>query len=313
MSEQLRTEMEQLIQQEKLPPKFYYLAARYYLPLAEAICNAQRQAGRPWMVGVNGAQGTGKSTLGRFLQLFLQRVHGLRCVAISLDDFYYTREEREQLASNTHPLLVTRGVPGTHDVSLGIAICKQLLVADDSSVTMIPRFNKAVDDRFPPEQWSRHQGKTDVLLFEGWCVGNRPQLPDSLGEPANQLEASEDASGLWRQYVNNSLQHYQPWFAMIDQLVMLKAPSMGAIYRWRFEQEEKLAAAHQGDQSRIMSREQINRFVQHYERLTTYALEEMPDRADCVFFLDEGHNITGVSGPLSEKMNTETEDSSSAS
>lgn len=309
MSETLRTEMEQLIKQEKLPPKFYYLAARYYLPLADAISKAQQAAGRPWMVGINGAQGTGKSTLGRFLQLFLSRVHGLRCVAISLDDFYYTREERQQLASNTHPLLMTRGVPGTHDVSLGIAICKQLLVADETSVTMIPRFDKAIDDRCPPEQWSRHMGKTDVLLFEGWCVGNRPQLPDSLGEPINALEADEDDSGQWRQYVNNSLQYYQPWFAMIDQLVMLKAPSMGSIYRWRFEQEEKLAASHKGGDNRIMSREQINRFVQHYERLTTFALQEMPERADCVLYLNEDHDITRVSGPLSETMDTGARDS----
>lgn len=298
MSEELRTEMEQLIQQEKLPPKFYYLAARYYLPLADQIARAQQQAGRTWIVGVNGAQGTGKSTLGRFIQLFLQRSHKLRCVTLSIDDFYYTREEREQLARNTHPLLVTRGVPGTHDVSLGIAVCKQLQVADQSSMTMIPRFDKAVDDRAPPDKWTRHTGATDVILFEGWCVGNRPQLPDTLSEPINALETREDAEGHWRQYVNNSLQHYQPWFAMIDQLVMLKAPSMAAIFRWRLEQEQKLADSHQGKDNRIMNSTQINRFVQHYERLTTFALEEMPQRAACVFHLNEAHDITHVSGPL---------------
>lgn len=302
MSELLRTEMEQLIQQEQLPAKFYYLAARYYLPLADVVADAQREAGRPWMIGINGAQGTGKSTLSRFLQLFLERRHALRCTVLSIDDFYYTREERGQLARNTHPLLKTRGVPGTHDVSLGIAVCEQLLAADEQTVTRIPRFDKAADDRCPPPEWTRHNGRTDVLLFEGWCVGSRPQLPDSLGRPVNTLEEIEDADGRWRQYVNNSLQHYQPWFAMIDQLAMLKAPSMAAVFRWRLEQEQKLAAKHRGDDNRIMNEQQIVRFVQHYERLTAYSLGEMPQRADCVFYLDEQHDVSRVGGPLAASM-----------
>lgn len=298
--------MEQLIEREKLPSSFYSLAARFYLPLSDTIAKAQQQAGKPVMIGINGAQGTGKSTLGHFLELFLQHKHNLNCVCLSIDDMYYTRAEREQLAANTHPLLITRGVPGTHDLSLGISVCEQLLAADENSQTRIPRFNKAIDDRLPVEQWSLHEGKTDVLLLEGWCVGNRPQDPDTLGEPINQLERDEDPNGQWRRYVNIQLQYYQDWFNRLDQLIMLKAPSMAAIYRWRNEQEAKLAASYQGDKHRIMSTEEISRFVQHYERLTTFALEEMPQRADCVFHLNEAHNITRVSGPLATTMGFDT-------
>lgn len=302
MSEQLRTKMEQLIEREKLPSSFYSLAARYYLPLSDVIAATHKQTGRPWMVGVNGAQGTGKSTLGHFLELFLQHKHGLNCVCLSIDDMYYTRAEREQLAVNTHPLLITRGVPGTHDLALGISVCEQLLAADEHSETRIPRFNKAIDDRLPIEQWSVHRGKTDVLLLEGWCVGNRPQPPDTLGEPINALERDEDPDCRWRRYANIQLQYYQRWFKKLDQLIMLKAPSMAAIYNWRNEQEAKLAASFQGETNRIMSSDDISRFVQHYERLTTYALQEMPQRADCVFHLNEAHNITQVSGPLAPAM-----------
>ena len=302
MSETLRTEMERLIERESLPTSFYSLAACHYLPLSDAIAAARQRADRPWMVGINGAQGTGKSTLGQFLELFLGHKHGLNCVSISLDDFYYTREEREQLATTTHPLLITRGVPGTHDLALGISVCQQLLAAGEDSSTLIPRFDKANDDRAPAIRWRRHVGKTDVLLLEGWCVGNRPQPPDTIGEPMNTLERDEDPDGNWRRYVNIHLQYYQKWFRMLDQLIMLKAPSMGAIYRWRNEQEQKLAARHEGDASRIMNREQIARFIQHYERLTSFALKEMPDRADCVFHLDEQHSITRVSGPLADTM-----------
>lgn len=302
MSETLRTEMERLIERERLPSSFYSLAACYYLPLSDAIAAARQRADRPWMVGINGAQGTGKSTLGQFLELFLSHKHGLNCVSISIDDFYYTREEREQLAASTHPLLITRGVPGTHDLALGISVCQQLLAAGENSVTLIPRFDKANDDRVPAAHWRRHTGKTDVLLLEGWCVGNRPQPPDTLGDPINTLERDEDADGHWRRYVNIHLQYYQQWFQMLDQLVMLKAPSMAAIYRWRNEQELKLAARHTGDNSRIMNKAQIARFIQHYERLTSFALQEMPARANCVFHLDEKHSVTRVSGPLAADM-----------
>ena len=304
MSELLRTEMERLIEQEQLPSSFYPLAARFYLPLADAIADVKKRADRPWMVGINGAQGTGKSTLCRFLELVLRNQHHMNCVSISIDDLYYTRQEREQLAKNTHPLLITRGVPGTHDVSLGINVCKQLLAADENTQTLIPRFNKARDDRFEPEQWTKYRGKIDVLLFEGWCVGNRPQLPDALSEPVNALEQQEDSNGNWRRYVNNSLQYYQPWFDMLDQLVMLKAPSMAAIFRWREEQEQKLAARHPASakDNRIMNSAQIKRFVEHYERLTTFNLEDMPERADCVYHLNEAHLITRVSGPLAATM-----------
>lgn len=307
MSESLRTEMEHLMRQEKLPASFLALAMQYYRPLADAVASAQRRAGRAWMLGVNGAQGTGKSTLASVMALFLEQLHGLRCVSLSIDDLYYTRAQRQQLAREQHPLLKTRGVPGTHDLELGMDVCRRLLSADEHSTTLIPRFNKALDDRYPAEQWTEHCGRIDVLIFEGWCVGNQPQPPEALDEAVNELEYSEDADGSWRRYVNDCLQAYQPWFAMIDQLVMLRAPSMAAIFRWRLEQERKLAATHQGDASRIMNEQQINRFIQHYERLTTYALAEMPQRADCVFHLNEAHDIVAVSGKLGEMIKAASE------
>ncbi len=312
MSDLLRTEMEQLIAREQLPPSFYSLAARFYLPLADAIARAQIQAGHPWILGINGAQGTGKSTLSQFLELFLQHQHGLRCTSLSIDDFYYTRAEREKLARETHPLLITRGVPGTHDLALGMSVCEQLLAADADTETLIPRFDKASDDRLPPDQWTRHEGTTDVLILEGWCVGNRPQPPDTLGEPLNELERREDPDGQWRRYANIHLQYYQKWFRTIDQLIMLKAPSMRAIYRWRTEQEQKLASRHrdvEGRDNRIMDQAAINRFIQHYERITAFALQEMPDRADCVFHLNEQHAISRVTGPLADALNVPGGDS----
>ena len=302
MNTELRNQVQQLIERERLPEEFHTFAAQFYLPLADVIADSRHNAGRPWMVGINGAQGTGKSTMAQFLQLFLEHKHHLRCASISLDDIYLTRAERTALAASVHPLLITRGVPGTHDLALGISVCKQLLGADDAAEIPIPRFDKATDDRLPAEQWTLHKGKTDVLLLEGWCIGSRPQALDALDAPINGLESAEDPQGVWRRYVNARLHDYQQWFAMIDQLIMLKAPSMNAIYRWRGEQEQKLAASARGNMLRIMSADQIRRFIQHYERVTTFGLTDIPPRADLVFHLDEAHAIAHVTGPLAKAL-----------
>src|SRR6185437_8649015 len=75
----------------------------------------------PLVLGLCGAQGSGKSILARSLaDRFASR--GRRVAVLSLDDLYLTKAERSRLAQEVHPLLGTRGVPGTHDVALGLQI-----------------------------------------------------------------------------------------------------------------------------------------------------------------------------------------------
>ncbi|WP_255210702.1 hypothetical protein [Methylogaea oryzae] len=169
------------------------------------------------MLGINGGQGSGKSTLCEFLRLILEQGFGLRVAGLSIDDIYKTRAEREQLAKTVHPLLLTRGVPGTHDVELGLGVIDALKQAEAGDSVAIPSFDKARDDRRQLDEWPRFRGKADVVVFEGWCVAAKPQDEIELAQPVNRLEAEEDADGRWRRYVNQQLQGaYTELFGRLD-------------------------------------------------------------------------------------------------
>ena len=71
-----------LIAAEKLPADYALIVARYWLPLASHIAQ-QRKPDLPLIVGINGAQGSGKSTSCLFLEALLGDM-GLNAVTLSL-------------------------------------------------------------------------------------------------------------------------------------------------------------------------------------------------------------------------------------
>lgn len=274
-----------------------------YVPLGAWLTCKKRQKKGPLVVGINGAQGAGKSTLFNLIEVILTEGFNLKVVGFSIDDLYKTYDERVQLSETIHPLLRTRGVPGTHDVDLGIEILNSLKQSDESTITKIPVFDKSTDDRCQASVWQEWFGPADVIVLEGWCVGADPQPPELLMEPINELERDKDPSGLWREHVNAQLSGaYQELFSMIDVLIMLKVPSMDAVFEWRSLQEKKLAervkyiydTQQPTEHLRIMNEEQIKRFIQHYERLTRHMLDEMPDRADVTLCLNDNHKISEI-------------------
>jgi D-glycerate 3-kinase len=260
-----------LIEVEALPRDYAAVVELAWQPLADRFAG---EAKRPLVVGINGAQGTGKTTLCRFLEELLYQ-RRLRAVTLSLDDLYLTKAERLTLARDEHPLFATRGVPGTHDVALGEAIVDDLRAG---RTTPLPYFAKAADDRAADGKIV--ESRVDVILFEGWCVGAVPQPAAALRDPVNRLEADEDADGSWRREVNRRLAtDYAELFARIDLLVMLKVESFEAVRANRRLQEQKLAARDPTGAA-LMDDAALDRFLMHYERLTRWMLEEMPARAD---------------------------------
>jgi len=281
---------------ERLPPAYADLAGQYFAPLAEQLVALHRERGRPLLVGVNGSQGSGKSTCCAWLVQALREEHGLSALALSLDDFYFTRAERAALAATVHPLLATRGVPGTHDIDLLRTTLSHLVGQGGTTVVHVPRFDKASDDRAPAAHWDRVEPPVAVILLEGWCLGARPQGAEALAAPVNALEATEDAGGRWRRYVNDALRDaFLPLYAEVDRWVMLRAPSFDCVYRWRLEQEHKLRAR-AGAGVAVMSDEEVARFVQYFERLTRHCLAELPDRMDVIYTLDNDRQIVKVEG-----------------
>jgi D-glycerate 3-kinase len=282
--------IDEFIAQHRLPGRFRDLIERHYLPLA-AWLESQGQADEALLIGINGAQGTGKSTLAAFLQIALEQGANWHVVVLSIDDFYLTRAERKKLGEHIHPLMETRGVPGTHDMQLLTTCIEQLKNPGSEKYLALPRFDKSRDERADPESWPLVSGPIDLIILEGWCVGCTPQSGDDLLEPINLLEREEDASGDWRRYVNDQIKGgYSELFATLDALIFLQAPGFDAVYRWRLEQEKKLAAVAPGDAAGIMNSKQIARFIQYYERITKLNLATLPGTANVVLELNENHD-----------------------
>src|ERR1700754_3502812 len=166
------------------------LAATVLGRFAAAIAHAPG----PFVLGISGLQGSGKSTLASGL-IAAAREHGWGAVTLSLDDVYLTRGEREALAARVHPLLRTRGVPGTHDLSLLVATLDALAKASPERPVSLPRFDKGHDDRHPPASWPTVAEPPTLVILEGWCLGVEAVEDAALIEPVNALERDEDRDG----------------------------------------------------------------------------------------------------------------------
>ncbi len=237
---------------------------------------------RPALIGISGAQGSGKTHWCKLLEA----TNRPRIAHFSLDDIYLTRAEREALAREVHPLFLTRGPPGTHDLDLADRTIAALEAAGPQTQTPLPRFDKARDDRAPESEWPRFAGKPEAILIDGWCVG---ALAPPEGPPLNAVER-EDADGVWRAAISEALTvDYAPFFEAFDAILYLKAPSWEIVRAWRGEQEQKLLA-------RPLTAEEnaaLDRFVMHYERLTRSMLDGKLT-ADWIVHLDETRAVTEI-------------------
>jgi D-glycerate 3-kinase len=294
--QELTTLIEQYIVNEKLPMAYLDVALKWFKPLCDSIqlhqnkSDGSQTAKRgPYFIGVNGCQGSGKSTLSGLMSYLFNQYYGKKSIVMSLDDFYYTKAQRLSLSQTVHPLLATRGVPGTHDTELMSAVFHSLA---QGNATHIPTFDKSIDDRATINKWQKIESPVDIVIMEGWCWGTQAQESEALTLAVNEFEGKYDHEGTWRQYVNSALTTtYTPLYAYMSCWVFLKAPSFDAVYAWRREQEEKLQLR-VGDASHIMSEADILTFIQYYQRLTEHTLRTLGKYADFIFELDNERNIT---------------------
>lgn len=244
---------------------------------------------RPFVLGMSGLQGSGKSTLAASL-IGTARKRGCSAVSLSLDDVYLTRAEREALASEVHPLLRTRGVPGTHDLALLASTLDALGEASPEKPVSLPRFDKGRDERYEPALWPAIAEPPKLVVFEGWCLGVEPaEDAGTLAAPVNPLERDEDPDGRWRRWVDARLAGYLPVWERIDALVLLRAPSWEIVATWRSEAEAPLR---ERGEPGAMDGPALSRFLQHYERISRRALETLEAKADLVIGLDEDRHAS---------------------
>ena len=227
-----------------------------WLPLAMDLTAQRKQLNRPLVQGILGAQGTGKTTLGKILKLILEHA-GYRTLSLSLDDVYKTRAERLQLQQQD-PRLVWRGPPGTHDVSLAIAVLDRLRQPAPGQTIAVPRFDKSAfggaGDRTQPDKVA----DIDIVLFEGWFVGLRPIDPTEFDRAPPPIFTEADRC--FARDMNVNLQEYSPLWERLDRLMVLYASDYRFSQQWRWQAERRAIAAGRAG----MTKAEIAHFVEYF-------------------------------------------------
>ena len=135
------------LKQHQLTEAYLVQAEQWFAPLInETLSLLSAAPEKTLVIGINGCQGSGKSTLANYLRTTLVLAHNIESICVSLDDFYLTKNDRSGISRSKHPLLSTRGVPGTHDAALAIQQLKTLKEQSTGTVEL-PVFDKSHDDR----------------------------------------------------------------------------------------------------------------------------------------------------------------------
>ncbi len=247
---------------------------------------------RPYFVGLAGGQGTGKTTSSSLIKIILTKYFKLKVFKISIDDFYKTRKERIRLSKRVHSMLLTRGVPGTHDINMMLNFFKKMKSKKFKRLKL-PTFNKAIDDRFNKKRWYDLKEKPDVIIFEGWCVGAKAEKINTLNKTINLMEKNKDKKKIWRKYVNQQLKSkYKNLYSQLNCLIYLRAKNFNLLQKWRLKQERKLLlSSKKNSKLKIMNKEDVLSFMQTYQRVTQNMFKNMPKYASIILNLNSNHQI----------------------
>ncbi len=263
----------------------------YLIPLCFWI-SKKANIKKPYFVGLAGGQGTGKTTTSSLIKIILSKYFKLDVFRISIDDFYKTRKERISLSKRVHPMLLTRGVPGTHDIDMMLNFFKKSKSKKFKRLKL-PIFNKAIDDRLGKKHWYDLKKKPDVIIFEGWCVGAKSEKNNTLKKTINSMEKTKDQKQIWRKYVNDQLKSkYKKLYSHLDCLIYLKAKDFSLLQKWRLKQERKLwVKSKKNLNTKIMSKNNVLTFMQTYQRVTQNMFKYTPKYASVIINLNSNHQI----------------------
>ncbi|CAM9888540.1 unnamed protein product [Pylaiella littoralis] len=232
-----------------------------------------RENDRPLVVGISAPQGCGKTTLVSEMQRMLEKA-GHSCAVVSIDDFYLTGAEQDDLAARypTNPLLQVRGNAGTHDLALGLRTIHDLAKGEvdkgdeqgeGGGVVRVPRYDKSArggkGDRAPEGDWGVVKTPLDIVLLEGWMLGFEA-LPDD--SPLLRVAEEEAKKGEVRALgeVNAFLKDYQELHDEVDAWLVLKTAEPEMVFEWRAEAERRMREAGRPG----MSEEQVRDFCSRY-------------------------------------------------
>ena len=253
------------------------------VPIINYICSSKS---KKFLFG--GSQGIGKSSFINIISKTIEKFYNKRILLLSLDNYYLSKKQRLLLSEKKHKLLITRGVPGTHDIEKLVKNINQF--NKGKYPITIPLFDKLTDDK---SKSIKMKTKFDILFLEGWCCGSSEIPKKILYKNINNLEKIKDPKYQWRNFYNNKLKiEYKKLFKLFDELIFLKTSSFDNVFKWRFKQEKYNQSKNK--KSKRMSADEIKIFIQHYEKLTKWMLKDLNKKAQIVIKFEKNHKISSV-------------------
>ena len=239
---------------------------------------------------ISGSQGCGKTTLLKLIKNNFKNFYNIDPLCISLDDYYLTKKQRNDLSKRIHPLLQTRGVPGTHATE---KITKTLKLFDKKKYPIkIPKFDKLNDDRLPFSQIIT--SKKNMIFLEGWCCGCPPLSNSFLQKNLNNIEKT-DSEYIWRKYYNKKLKkEYRLIFKHFEYLIYFKIPSFDCVLKWRIKQEKRLKL-NKKKNINYMNKIEIKDFISYYEKITTWMMKNTLSKSDLTIKINKNQKIQSIS------------------
>ena len=266
----------------------------YLIPLSFWINEKSNQYSNTYFLGLSGGQGAGKTTITSLLNIILTNYFKKKVCIFSIDDFYKTLKDRKKLSKKIHPLLKTRGVPGTHDIKFIINYLKKIKLKKNKLISL-PIFDKSIDDRAIKSKWKKINYIPDIIILEGWCVGAKPQSNKLLNKAVNILEKKEDLNFKWRNYVNKQLKNkYKYLFNKMNDIIYMKVPNFSSLQKWRLKQENKLRLKNIKKKFKIMANSEVLKFMMTYQRVTQQMFKDLPKIASIVLNLNKNHQIKNI-------------------
>ena len=255
----------------------------YILPIIDYIINTKENK-----FIISGSQGVGKSTLSKLIKKVIERTSLQQVMLLSIDDYYLSKKSRYQLSNQVHPLLLTRGVPGTHDIKKLKEHIQQFNKKQFPILT--PTFNKLKDDI---SKKTTIFNKADILILEGWCCGAKPIAKNYLHKNLNNIEKILDKNFKWRNFYNLKLtKEYQTIFNVFDKTIYLQPPSFESVLKWRYTQEKNNAK--KTKTKNFMNKNETKTFILYYEKLTKWMMKNMPVNADMLIKVDKDQKIKKI-------------------
>ena len=151
------------------------------LPVLSQAYKFQNNFSDRKIIGISALPGTGKTTLGKWLEAISLKLN-FKIAVISIDDFYLPSNDMK-LAIKNNPWNVSRGFPGSHSVKL---MHEKLLNWKINGELNVPVFDKSLRNGLGDRSHWRLDNP-DLLILEGWFLGIEPYSIDLNDRPIDTL------------------------------------------------------------------------------------------------------------------------------